>query len=508
MANDPATPLTFGKDPIDLTAIGPIERDAKDETGKPRDKDFTVFVEAETFYKAIAKALPDYAATRNFVQKDVKARHSFDFDHPVKLEVNNTDPESSQPYRGRIHAVRCCKNTAFSVTFRSLKPETSKRFSPSTDDVKRKEINKDHAYDISTAQWTTHLTETGESARIVAEPVPDGESFHRKCNIDHYKDLRDKKKFLTPVLHSEKIAFDQLFGDNSGNPAGLLLIAGETGCGKTTFLNGILREYWHQRVLEHTPEKDRRPHMVVIGDPIETLFYKALNYEGTDASTSAQCQIKLGHNRRFDFTERVLGIDTPSVKDALHDALRETPAVVVVSELREDGDFRAALEFAATGHLIISTSHNTSLVDTMGKLMRISETKTAGDRANLAHRLLGLVHLIPHKEQIAMKSSKEPSADLQINVPAIWRANAKGIRNFVSEGLSSFVAQNPFDSPNGDDAPVLGRAWFVHQLREREKAEPPSTSWPGTHWKQDTQNQTDPFDQFKNSLQALDLHSF
>ncbi len=505
MRNNSFPPLQFDPaTPINLAEWVTIERKEKDEKGEPRHKDFTVFIEAKYFYQALKNARPK-AGRFTDAWATLEDRCSFDFDQPVTLRVTGA-PTEDLTYKGRIHAVRCCKNTAFSVTFRSLQITTEKKLPKPTGLFDLEHRKLDCAYDVAAKEWTKDLSslenalDPSEGPYIVAEPVPDPKFFRRTIQDADYETLRQTPKYLTHSLHSDTIAFSLLFGSREGLASGLLLISGETGCGKTTFLNGLLRKYWHETVLPKYT--DRRPHMVVIGDPIETSFYDELSNKAKKYPTSAKCQMELGHKRYFDVTERVLGIDTPSIKDALHDALRETPKLVVVGELREDDDFLAALEFAATGHLIISTSHNTSLMDTMGKLMRISNTKTAADRANLAQRLLGIVHLIPHQEKIDPVPGKT-ELTLRANVPAVWRANAKGIRNFVSEGLSSFIAHNPFNSnEKGADAPVLGRAWFIHQLRRQETTDLNKK----THW--ETVTKADPFDQFKNALQALDLHSF
>lgn len=468
--------------------------------------DFTVFVEAELFYQALITASDSDPA-------DVRSRHAFDFDQPIALPVSK---KKAHVFKGRVHAVRCCKNSAFSVTLRSLKgapisPPPAPRPLPEYDI--KEEIGT--AFDVTESTWSLPLVSlTGNEDCIVAEPLsePGPLAYLRKVETPGLAKFCEDRKFLSPTLHSDQTALGQLFPDPS-DAAGLLLISGETGCGKTTFLNGLLLQYWRKHI--QSPKPRRRPHMVVIGDPVETSFYSRPGpFNPGRNDSSAHCQMVLGDHRLFDLTERVLGVDTPSVEEALRDALRETPSVVVVSELRREEDFLAALDFAGTGHLVLSTSHNTSLVDTMSKLMRVSRARTPGDRAMLAQRLHGLVHLIPHRQEFQFSPGERKGKPfhggklpLQANVPLVWRANAAGVRNFVSEGLSSLYPRSPRE--NFDKVPVLGRAWFVERLKNLHLESNNKTSaWAPLIEKPKDGELVDPFEAFKKSMLALDLHSY
>lgn len=508
MLEHPPSPLAFNSQPISLKPGYPIAFESEPLNGHPPSwsiktkEDFTIFVKAPDFYRALRRALKHWP-------DDLEERHSFDFDQPVTLWLNDT---FCHRFQGRVHAVRCCKSGAFSITLRSLTSEASPT-NPGTGLEQPRDIsNIDRAFNIATKAWDTTLDSTigrnGETV-VVGEPLSDPLDFHRKSTAEELLTFCTVSKFLSPKVHSDEVARGQLFPESGLRPSGLVLISGETGCGKTTFLNGLLRTYWQEHVLKREKPR-RRPHMLVIGDPIETTFYKALGPDADRYHSTALCQEALGEHRLFDVTERVLGIDTPSVADALQDALRETPKVVVVSELRRNEDFEAALNFAATGHLIFSTSHNTSLVDTMSKLMRIMRVHNPGHRAMLAQRILGIVHLVAHEETVTFwkrnkrgKITGSTDKKLRANVPLVWRSNTKaGVRNFVSEGLSSMYPRSPRGDPQ--NAPVLGRAWFIEELRRLHK----ESNHDESAWTPLTADGVDPFDLFRNSMQALDLHSY
>jgi hypothetical protein len=164
----------------------------------------------------------------------------------------------------------------------------------------------------------------------------------------------------------------------------------------------------------------------------------------------------------LDFTARVLASDTPNVESALKDALRETPCAVVVSELRDDPDFVAALNFAATGHLVFATSHSTTLADALERLLRVYKADVPADRARVAQRVLAVIHLTVVHGPPDVHVNGKPTV---LNVPSIWRGNPDGRRNLISDGLSSLVSRAPVntDATSG----VLGRYWMASQLRDK-----------------------------------------
>ncbi|HLF18898.1 MAG TPA: PilT/PilU family type 4a pilus ATPase [Candidatus Omnitrophota bacterium] len=108
-------------------------------------------------------------------------------------------------------------------------------------------------------------------------------------------------------------------------PAGLILIAGTTGSGKTTTLSSMV-EYINQNFQKV---------IITIEDPIEYIL------------SSHGCIIK----------QRELGSDTKSYAEALRRALRQDPDVICVGELISAESFLAAMQAAETGRLVISTIH-------------------------------------------------------------------------------------------------------------------------------------------------------
>jgi twitching motility protein PilU len=106
---------------------------------------------------------------------------------------------------------------------------------------------------------------------------------------------------------------------------GLLLIVGSAGSGKSTTMASML-DYRNRNATGH---------ILTIEDPIEFLHPHA----------------------RSIVDQREIGIDTRSFEEALRNAMREAPDVIVIGEIRDRLTMQHAIAYAETGHLCLSTLH-------------------------------------------------------------------------------------------------------------------------------------------------------
>lgn len=119
-------------------------------------------------------------------------------------------------------------------------------------------------------------------------------------------------------------------------PHGLVLIGGATGSGKTTTVAALV-----DAINRH----DAR-HIVTIEDPIE--------YE---------------HAHQRGIVEQVeIGVDAPDFPTALRSAVRQSPDVIVVGEMRDPETMRIALAAGETGHLVLSTIHATDVTAAISRV--------------------------------------------------------------------------------------------------------------------------------------------
>jgi len=140
---------------------------------------------------------------------------------------------------------------------------------------------------------------------------------------------------------------------------GLILVTGPTGSGKSTTVASSLD--WINRHLAR--------HIVTLEDPIEYLF----------------------ENDRAFFSQREIRQDSESFASGLRAALRQSPDVLFVGEIRDQETAVTALHAAETGHLVISTLHSSSVVETLERFSHLLKSETTGALNLLASQLVGVI---------------------------------------------------------------------------------------------------------------------
>lgn len=143
-------------------------------------------------------------------------------------------------------------------------------------------------------------------------------------------------------------------------PAGLLLVTGATGEGKSTTLAAFV-----QAVLAQHPV-----HVVTIEDPVE-----------------------FQHRSRVGaVTQRQVGRDVASFAAGVKEALRQNPRVIQIGELRDLETIRMAMRAAETGHLVLGTLHAGDPAGAVARMVEVFDgEEKALMRSMLAAQLLGVV---------------------------------------------------------------------------------------------------------------------
>ena len=106
---------------------------------------------------------------------------------------------------------------------------------------------------------------------------------------------------------------------------GLIVVAGPTGSGKSSTLAAM---------IDHR-NQTASGHILTIEDPIKFMYRHAKSI----------------------VNQREVGIDTQTYSDALTNAMREAPDVMLIGDCRDSETFRAALAYAQSGHLCLTTLH-------------------------------------------------------------------------------------------------------------------------------------------------------
>jgi twitching motility protein PilT len=152
-------------------------------------------------------------------------------------------------------------------------------------------------------------------------------------------------------------------------PRGLVLVTGPTGSGKSTTLASMLDKI----------NRERHEHIVTIEDPIEFVH----------------------QHRGCVVNQREVFADTHGFAEALRHVLRQDPDVVLVGEMRDLETVASALTVAETGHVVLSTLHTNSAVQTINRIIDIFPANQQPQvRAQLSLVLQGVIsqQLIPRSD--------------------------------------------------------------------------------------------------------------
>lgn len=161
-------------------------------------------------------------------------------------------------------------------------------------------------------------------------------------------------------LPFEKLNIPEVVRGICNKQRGLFLVCGITGSGKSTTLAAMV-DYINST---------RPANIITIEDPIEYVY----------------------SDKKSIVSQRQVGRDTLSFANALRGSLREDPDVILVGEMRDKDTIRAGLSAAETGHLVFSTLHTTTAVDTVNRVISyFPQTERDLIRQELAFTLQGVV---------------------------------------------------------------------------------------------------------------------
>ncbi len=188
---------------------------------------------------------------------------------------------------------------------------------------------------------------------------------------------------------------------------GLVLVVGATGSGKSTTLAAMV-DY------RNTTEYD---HIITIEDPIEFVH----------------------KHKNSIMTQREIGFDTHSYQAALKNTLRQAPDVILIGEIRDTETMEAALTFAETGHLCLSTLHSNSANQAIERIMNFfPPVRHAQIYLQLSLNLRAIIsqRLIP-----SLDGGRVAAMEILMDTPRIKDLIKKGEVDILKEGMEQGVQE-------------------------------------------------------------------
>jgi twitching motility protein PilT len=207
----------------------------------------------------------------------------------------------------------------------------------------------------------------------------------------------DRHAIAVRRLDSEFRSFEELglplrLADFCNETDGLVIVTGPTGSGKSTTLATML----------DTINRSRAGHIVTIEDPVEFVHVPGM------------CMV----------SQRQVGRDVRSFDDAIVEAMRQDPDVILVGETRDLATVRAALRAAETGHLVFTTLHAGDCAGALERLISVfppEEQNSARHQLALVLRGVFAQHLVTSPDGL-----RRPVCELLVNTPACANVIATG----------------------------------------------------------------------------------
>ena len=166
-----------------------------------------------------------------------------------------------------------------------------------------------------------------------------------------------------------------------------MLLAGSTGCGKSTTLAAM---------IEHINANFKK-HLITLEDPIEYVF------------EDNQCVVE----------QREVGLDTLSFHHALKHVLRQDPDIIMIGEMRDSISFTAAMSAADTGHLVLSTLHTTNAAQSVSRILDFFK---ADEREQIRRQLAGTLQAVVCQRMVnTLAQGMTPAVEILINTPTVQK---------------------------------------------------------------------------------------
>ena len=197
----------------------------------------------------------------------------------------------------------------------------------------------------------------------------------------------------------DELGLPQILKQIVMNQTGMVLIVGSTGSGKSTTLASMIN---HRNKIEGG-------HILTIEDPIEFVFR---------------------HDKSI-ISQREVGIDTLSYENALREALREAPEVIMIGEARDTETMKAAINFADTGHLCLTTLHAVNSNQAMDRMMNMFPSDM--HKQLLMDLSLNLKAVISQRLVPGMKGKLACAVEVMVNTPYIKDLLRDGNFNEIKE---------------------------------------------------------------------------
>lgn len=166
---------------------------------------------------------------------------------------------------------------------------------------------------------------------------------------------------------------------------GMVLVTGPAGSGKSTTLACLV-----DRI-----NSTRQDHIITLEDPLEFLH----------------------RHKESIISQREIPTDTDNYLKALRAALRQSPDVILLGEMRDHETIQTAMTAAETGHLVLSSLHTIGAANTISRIIDAfepSQQRQIAVQLSMVLRAVISQQLVPTRD-----GTMYPAFEIMIMTPAI-----------------------------------------------------------------------------------------
>ena len=236
-----------------------------------------------------------------------------------------------------------------------------------------------------------------------------------RCRVNIYMQ-RGEVSMVIRYIRSDiptldELGLPELYKKMISQKKGLVLVVGATGMGKSTSLASMI-DYRNG---------NETGHILTIEDPIEFMF----------------------RHKKSIIGQREIGLDTLSFDNALREAMRETPDLIMIGEARDKVAMQSALRYADTGHLCLTTMHATTANQTLDRILNFFPNDAHNQI--LMDLSLNLNAILAQRLVHSVDGVRVAAVEIMINTPYISSLireadfnSIKGVMEKGEEGMQTF----------------------------------------------------------------------
>lgn len=184
-------------------------------------------------------------------------------------------------------------------------------------------------------------------------------------------------------------------------PRGLILVVGATGSGKSSTLAAM---------IDHR-NSSKSGHILTIEEPIEFMH----------------------KHKKSIVDQREVGLDTLSYANALKNAMREAPDVILIGEIRDRETMQHAIAYAETGHLCLSTLHANNANQAIDRI--INFFPDSAHHQLLVDLSMSLKAVISQRLISGLDGKRVPAVEIMLTTAHIADLIAKGEIDMLKEAM-------------------------------------------------------------------------